>query len=170
LGADAVARRQAKEKIDIDVVPYLSIMVIVLKLLSLILIVVVLRIAVNPLGRRIVSLNLFTSRGAVVSPKEPTYIDCWPDKWVIYPGEANLPVEEIWNPNNILIETLDKVSAKKDKEYVVVMIRPGAVKTYRMLRPLIDRRGIEVGKDVVDASFKVNWDAAVKALAVVEEE
>ena len=48
-----MARRKPYEKIDINVEPFLSIMAIVLKLISLILVVIVMRIAMNPNAKRI---------------------------------------------------------------------------------------------------------------------
>ena len=50
-----MAHRRPYEKIDINVEPFLSIMAIVLKLISLILVVIVMRIAVNPKGKRIIA-------------------------------------------------------------------------------------------------------------------
>ena len=46
--------------------------------------------------------------------------------------------------------------------------RPKSVKFYRTVRSLLSKRPIDVGYDVVDPDFKVEWDEANKALGVAE--
>jgi hypothetical protein len=164
-----MARRKTYEKIDINVEPFLSIMAIVLKLISLILVVIVMRIAVNPHAKKIISLLAYEGRGNVENPKAPSYIDCFPDGVVIYPESIRVSWDALQRPDNAVEKLLDKVQAHKDDEYIVVMVRPESVKFYRAVRNLIGKRPIDVGYDVVDADFKVNWDAARKALGVAEE-
>jgi hypothetical protein len=43
------------------------------------------------------------------------------------------------------------------------------VKFYRTVRNLIEKRPIDVGYDAIDADFKVDWNAAEKALAISED-
>ena len=162
-----MARRKPYEKIDINVEPFLSIMAIVLKLISLILVVIVMRIAVNPKGKRIIAFaGLYSGHNNVTNPKIPSYIDCQQDKLVLYPGEVKVAWEELQQSGNPVEKLLDKVQAHKDDEYVVVMVRPGSVRLYRTVRNLIRKRPIEVGYDAIDADFKVDWNAAEKGLAI----
>ena len=166
-----MARRKAYEKIDINVEPFLSIMAIVLKLISLILVVIVMRIAMNPKGKRIVAFaGLYSGHGNTVNPKIPSYIDCHPDGLTLYSSDmpAGIPVtwDDLQRPSNAVYQLLDKVQQHKEDEYVVVMVRPQSVKFFRTVRNLIEKRPIDVGYDAIDADFKVDWDAAEKALAV----
>ena len=162
-----MARRRPYEKIDINVEPFLSIMAIVLKLISLILVVIVMRIAINPLGRKIVALEgLYQGRGNLDSPKEPSYIDCHPDGLVLYPGNVAVSWDELQRPDNAVEKLLDKVQGNKEREYVVVMVRPGSVKFYRTVRAMVGKRPIDVGYDAINAEYKVDWDEAQKALSV----
>jgi hypothetical protein len=46
------------------------------------------------------------------------------------------------------------------------MARPQSVKFFRTVCKLIEKRPIDMGYDAIDASFKVDWDAAEKALAI----
>src|ERR1041384_7547734 len=162
-----MARRKQYEKIDINVEPFLSIMAIVLKLISLILLVIVMRIAINPLGRKVVALpDLYEGRGNIEKPKEPSYIDCHPDGLMLYPGNTKVGWDELQRPNNAVETMLDKVQEHKDTQYVVVMVRPGSVKFYRTVRTLIGKRPVDVGYDAIDPEYKVDWDEDQKALAV----
>ena len=171
-----MARRKQYEKIDINVEPFLSIMAIVLKLISLILVVIVMRIAVNPNAVKVSALaGLYEGRGNTSgNPKSPSYIDCQHDGLVLYPGTAAVSVpmrthvtwEDLQRPGNAVEKLLDRVEENTAKEYVVVMVRPQSVKYYRTVRNLIQRRRVDVGYDAVDTDFKVDWNEAEKALGV----
>jgi hypothetical protein len=169
-----MARRKAYEKIDINVEPFLSIMAIVLKLISLILVVIVMRIAMNPKGKRIIAFaGLYSGHGNVANPKIPSYIDCHPEGLTLYsstiPAGAQVSWDDLQRPDNAVNQLLDKVQQHKDEEYVVVMVRPQSVKFYRTVRKLIEKRPIDVGYDAIDADFKVDWNEAEKGLAISED-
>ena len=165
-----MAGRKEYKQISIDVEPFLSIMAIVLKLISLILVVIVMRIAVNPKAKKIIALaGMWEGSGNVENPKVPSYIDCRADAIVLFPGGTRVAWEELQRPDNAVEKLLDKVQARKDEEYIVVMVRPQCVRFYRTIRSLIGKRPIDVGYDAVDTDFKVNWDAARKALSVAED-
>jgi|ERR1051326_1121884 hypothetical protein len=166
-----MARRKSYEKIDINVEPFLSIMAIVLKLISLILVVIVMRIAMNPKGKRIIAFSgLYSGHGNVTNPKIPSYIDCHPDGVTLYSNDRPKGTQVTWDdlqrPDNSVNQLLDKVQQHKDEEYVVVMVRPRSVKFYRTVRNLIEKRPIDVGYDAIDADFKVDWNEAEKGLAI----
>lgn len=165
-----MAYQRRRGKTDLDVVGFLSIMSIVTGLICLILFVIALRIAMNPKALQIVSFKLFSSSRADISnPKIPSYIDCRHDGLTLYPGEIRMTWEDLQRPENPLVEMLDRIQANAAQEYVIVMVRPQSVKFYRTVRNLIGKRPIDVGYDVIDADFKVNWDEAVRALGVVQE-
>ena len=165
-----MSRRRHYQKIDIDVEPFLSIMAIVLKLISLILVVIVMRIAVNPKGKKIVSIpGMREGRATEGEIKNPSYIDCTPDGAVIYPSDGKLITwEELQHPGNAIELLLDKVQANSDEEYIVLMVRPKSLKYYRTIRNMISKRPIDVGYDVMEANFLVDWDEATRGLAVSE--
>ena len=168
-----MARRKTYEKIDINVEPFLSIMAIVLKLISLILVVIVMRIVVNPNSRRIVNFGLYSGHGNETNPKVPSYIDCHLDGLTLYSSDMPAGVQVTWDdlqrPDNAVERLLDKVQQHKEEAYVVVMARPQSVKFFRTVRKLIEKRPIDVGYDAIDADFKVDWNAAERALAISED-
>ena len=171
-----MARKEYKP-ITIDVEPFLSIMAIVLKLITLILVVIVLRIVMNPKLKKVVALEgLYAGRGNTENPKEPAYLDCYPDRVMLYADKAvisNSTAEVTWEglqrPGNPVEALLDNIQAHKEDRYIVVMVRPKSVKLYRAVRNLVSKRPIDVGYDAVYADFKVNWDAARKALSIAED-
>ena len=160
-----MARQKTKTKTDLDVIGFLSVMSIVTGLICLILFVIALRIAMNPRALRIVSFKLFTSsRASPVNPKVPSYVDCTPEGLILYPGEVKLTWEALQRPDNELVKMLDRIQENTANEYIIVMVRPESVKFYRQVRKLVGQRPIDVGYDAIDAEFKIDWDAAVRAL------
>jgi|GEM_PF-1061452 len=166
-----MAGKKHYKQINIDVEPFLSIMAIVLKLISLILVVIVMRIAVNKDSKRIINLLPSSSRGGVTSDlaKEPSYIDCFSNSVVLYPLVVTNTWEELQRPDNAVDAMLDKIQAKSKTDYVIVMARPDSVKVFRQVRKMVNERTIDVGYDVVDADFKVDWIAAERRLGVERE-
>jgi len=165
-----VARKRAKGKTDLDVLGFLSVMSIVTGLICLILFVIALRIAMNPKLVKIVSFKLFSSsRANPNNPKVPSYIDCAPDGLTLYPGNKKLTWEDLQESGNELEKMLDRIQARTEEEYVIVMVRPKSVKFYRAVRSMLSKRPIDIGYDVIDADFKVNWSEALKSLGMAEE-
>ncbi|MCG3148462.1 MAG: hypothetical protein PCFJNLEI_01906 [Verrucomicrobiae bacterium] len=165
-----MAHQRTKTKTDLDVTGFLSIMSIVTGLICLILFVIALRIAMNPKLIKVVSFKLFTSsRADPQNPKSPSYIDCGPEGLTLYPGKTKVSWNDLQRPENAVVQMLDKIQANADNEYVIVMVRPQSVKFYRSVRKMVGQRPIDVGYDAIDADFKVDWDAAVRALGMSEE-
>lgn len=165
-----MARKRTKMKTDLDVTGFLSVMSIVTGLICLILFVIALRIALNPKLVKVVSFKLFSSsRSSPHNPKVPSYIDCGPEYIMLYPGSKKLTWENLQRPGNELEKMLDKIQEKREEEYVIVMVRPKSIDLYRTVRSLLGKRPIDIGYDVIDADFKVNWSEALRSLGVVEE-
>ncbi len=193
--------KKKKEKIDIDVMPYLSIMVCTLNLICLILIVTVMRIALNPHQLSVVSFEglyqgskgLFqrsakpaakatpSEDGSQSTPSEakvvaaktaqrvikvPSYIECSPDSIALFPGEGKTSLAELGQTNNPVVALMDKIQANHSNEYVIVLVRPNSVPTYRYVRRLASKRNIDVGYDVLDADSKIDWKKEARALNI----
>lgn len=165
-------KRKPKEKVDIDVVPYLSIMVIVLKLICLILIVTVMRIALNPKALKIMSfVGLYQGAATAETeknPKVPTYFDCFPDGVTVFPGGARASLADLaHDPDNSVVHTLDQLRQNATSEYAVLLVRPRSLMVYRMMRKMIAARNLDVGYDAIDADLKIDWRKEAKDLNII---
>lgn len=165
-----MAKQRTKTKTDLDVTGFLSVMSIVTGLICLILFVIALRIALNPKAMIIISFKLFTScRAAPTNPKVPSYIDCSPKGLTLYPGKTPVSWEDLQRPNNPLTKMLDKIQLAASNEYVIVMVRPESVKFYRAVRKIVGERAIDIGYDVIDADFDVDWEGQLKAMGFLDK-
>src|SRR5689334_21896628 len=124
-----MAGRKEYKKIDIDVEPFLSIMAIVMKLISLILVVIVMRIAAKKKIKVVALKDLWEgSAGNVENIKVPSYLDCFEDKVVIYPGNKTNTWDDLQHPGNAVEKLFDRIQANSSNDYVVVLARPQSVK------------------------------------------
>jgi hypothetical protein len=172
--------RKTKAKIDIDVLPYLSIMLSVLGIICLIIVVMVMNIALNPKAIAIVSFKgLFAGSqgggagtgpvevdGASQSPKIPSYLDCSAGGVSLFPGETNVLPAELMAPDNAVKTLLDKVEANSSNEYVIVLIRPGSLPVYRAIRKMLADRNIDIAYDTLEATATIDWRKEAKELNI----
>ena len=167
--------RKTKAKIDIDVLPYLSIMLSVLGIICLIIVVMVMNIALNPKAIAIVSFKgLYqgfgkTDGAAVTSDKEvklPTYLDCSASGISMFPGETNVSPSELTSPGNAVEKALDRIEANNAKEYVIVLVRPGSLPVYRAARKLLANRSIDIAYDTLEATATIDWRQEAKELNI----
>jgi len=168
-----MARKQ-KTKIDIDVLPYLSIMLSVLGIICLIIVVMVMNIALNPKAIAIVSFKglyegFSKTDGSITDgsiPKSPTYLDCSPAGISLFPGETNVPPAELAVPGNIVEQALDRIEKNTEHEYVIVLVRPGSLPVYRTVRKLLANRKIDIAYDPLEATAMIDWQKEAKELNI----
>lgn len=92
--------------------------------------------------------------------KEPTYIDVYRDRLVLYPDESVVPAGQIIQPGNRFEQVLKKVAAKKDREYIILLARPGSASMVRRLRRAIHDKQVDVGFELYEANRPVDLKSA----------
>ena len=178
---------KAKAKIDIEVMPYLSIMVCTLLIICLILIVTVMRVAMNPQAQAVVSFKaLYASKSFgtyraktptadELKAKEeakarafraPTYIECMPTQITMFPGQGLINVDVLKQPGNPMETMLTRMATNSTKEYVIMLVRPHSVSTYRAVRKMVKDFKVEYGYDVLVEGATIDWKAEAKALNI----
>ena len=49
------------------------------------------------------------------------------------------------NSDSLLIDFLQKVSRNREKEYILVVIRPSGIENFNLVRELVELRNIDIG-------------------------
>ena len=166
-------------KVDIDVVPYLSIMAIVLKLICLILIVMVMRIAINPDALKVIRYEKLwqppEEAETTTNPqggsekqisREPVYIDCHPDRVEIQPEGKVIQALELSEKNGTFETVIRRLESNSSNEFAIIIARPNSAPIYRFVRRQIAARKLTVGYDVLEGDVIIDWAKAMKDLAV----
>ena len=166
-------------KVDIDVIPYLSIMAIVLKLICLILIVMVMRIAINPDAIKVIrytelykppeEVNTTTDINAGATKqisKAPVYFDCHPDHLEIEPEGLIVSTLDLKERGGDFATVIRRLETNSAKEFGIVIARPESAPVYRFVRRELASRHLTLGYDVLESTVVINWAAAQSNLQV----
>lgn len=158
--------RPHKHDPEIDVLPYMDSMVIVLNLICLIIIIMIIPIIEN--AKQVSALSfeklLRSKENKSAQKLSPIYFDCRSDGVTILPGDVQVPVESLVQPGNEVEKVINRVQARSDEEYVILLVRPHSLPVYRYVRKEVLRRGILAGFDVIDSNVVLDWQAEAKKL------
>ncbi len=158
--------RPHKHDPEIDVLPYMDSMVIVLNLICLIIIVMIVPIIEN--AKQVSNMSfeklIRSKESKRVQTLSPIYFDCKPDGVSILPGDISVTQQDLVKPGNPVEKVLTRIQGRADEEYIILLVRPHSLPVYRYLRKEVLRRGILTGFDIVDADVVLDWRAEAKKL------
>jgi len=168
--------RKEKTKIDIDVLPYLSIMLCVLGIICLIIVVMVMNIALNPKAAKVLAFHMLYqgfAKGESATPgaggnvvKSPSYLDCSAEGVNIFPGDITVLAGELQQTSNQVKVVIDRIQGNASNEYVIVLVRPGSLPVYRQVRKMLANRPIDIAYDALEANAKIDWKKEAKDLNI----
>lgn len=82
--------------------------------------------------------------------KNPWYVEVERDQITIYPGEHRMSLKDLENKQNAFEELIERVKAKSESQYIVLLVRPYASSVARQLKKIIVDRKVDVGIDLLD--------------------
>jgi hypothetical protein len=86
--------------------------------------------------------------------KDANYIDVYRDRLDLYFDQGNrmesVPISDLEAKGNKLDQFIDTVSAVKDTQYIVMLVRPDSADIYRRLRSAIRARKIDLGMELFE--------------------
>ena len=105
---------------------------------------------------------------------KPVFIDCRKEGLVIHPGKRLVEFDQIWEHGNAWTNQIQSTQMRRDSEYFVFLIRPDGISSFQRskywlnnqihrneFQPVngtLNRRGILIGKDFIDANKKLNFE------------
>lgn len=143
-------RTIAKNHIEVELFPFLSILACTIGTLILLIIV----LTTQALEQQEVTIVAKTEKGEN-QRKNPRYIECRRDGVILYPSEEFVPQEQLANPNSALQKLIAQVKANQDKEYLIVALRPDGIDIFEAVRNLVEGEGIDIGYEPVDSTWKL---------------
>jgi len=93
---------------------------------------------------------------APVETKKTWYLDCYFNKFVVYPGaitqqwEQTPTYSQLDQPTNALMRVVEKVRSDTNNQSLVILLRPGSVMLSRSIRSLVGFQYKNVFLDVLD--------------------
>ncbi|WP_036479942.1 hypothetical protein [Myxosarcina sp. GI1] len=149
-------RRQtiSRKHTEVELFPFLSILACTIGTLILLIIV----LTTQAMNQQEVTIVAKAEEGGVNRSKSPRYIECRDDGVVLHPSEEFIPRANLNDPNSPLQKLIQQVKANKDKEYLIVALRPDGIDIFNQIRDLVEGEGIDIGYEPVD----FNWKLTIK--------
>lgn len=143
------ARGRGRRAPAAELFPFLSVLACMIGTLVL----VIISITSGVLGsRRSIVLVARDSQGRNLT-LQPRYVEVRGDGVLLHPGEVFVPESELERLGTPLHALLREVSANRDREYVIVALRPDGYPHFDRVRAQVERRGIQIGYEPVDAGW-----------------
>ncbi|PPS44788.1 hypothetical protein [Chroococcidiopsis sp. TS-821] len=151
---------RSRRTIEVELFPFLSVLVCVIGSLILLIVVVTAQIASNQRQVTIVAREDGQNQAKV-----PRYIECRSDGIIIHPEQSFVSREEINHAHSALQNLLAEVSLNKDKEYLIVAVRPDGIDVFQEVRALVEQQNIDIGFEPIDAGWQLKvQDAATRRI------
>ncbi|PSF39313.1 hypothetical protein C7H19_00555 [Aphanothece hegewaldii CCALA 016] len=135
---------------EVELFPFLSVLACTIGTLILLIIVLTTQL----LGEQQAITIIAKSETGENAAKTPRYLECRQDGIVIYPEEKFIPKQYL-NISDTLLELLLTIKQNRDKEYLIVAIRPDGIETFQEVRGLIEKQGIDIGYEPIDQNWKI---------------
>jgi biopolymer transport protein ExbD len=144
-------RLRNQSPITIELFPFLSILACTIGTLILLIIVITTQVFSN--NREITIIA--TSEDGTNRTKTPRYIECRKDGVLLHPSQTFVPEYQLTASNSSLSQLLSELRRNKDKEYLIVAVRPDGIEVFQKVRNLVEEQGIDIGYEPIDQGWKL---------------
>ena len=143
-----------KQHIEIELFPFLSILACTIG--SLILLIIVL--TTQALNKQQVTIVAKADEQGVNATKSPRYLECRSDGVVLYPSKELIPVDQLEKPNSPLQQLIAELKTNRDREYLIVALRPNAIDVFNQVRAILEQEEIDIGYEPLDAGWTLKTE------------
>ncbi|MBF2021892.1 MAG: hypothetical protein IGR93_17805 [Hydrococcus sp. C42_A2020_068] len=147
-------RSHSHQSIETELFPFLSVLACTIGTLILLIIVLTMQLFTSQREVTIVAKNETNEIGKNRS-KTPHYIECRREGVIIHPSQKFVAQENLEEPNSALINLINEVKAKRDREYVIVALRPDGLEVFQKVRDLIEKEEIDIGYEPIEKDWKL---------------
>ncbi len=137
--------------IELELFPFLSVLVCTIGTLILLIIVVTSQILSNQRQVTIIA----RSESGQNQTKIPRYIECQGNGIIIHPSQDLVLKKDIDSPSSALRRLLNEVSSRRNEEYLIVAIRPDGIDVFDKVRNLIEKENIDIGFEPIDEGWRL---------------
>ncbi|MDJ0845225.1 hypothetical protein [Crocosphaera sp.] len=145
-------RSFAKKSLEVELFPFLSILACTIGTLILLIIVLTTQLLKNEREITIIAKQETTGEN---QGKLPKYIECREDGVLLHPSQVFVPKADINNRRSPLNQLIREVQKNKDKQYLIVVLRPQGIDVFQQVRDIVEKRGIDIGYEPIDADWKL---------------
>lgn len=148
-----IPRKQSQ--ITIELFPFLSILACTIGTLILLIIVITTQVFSNSREITIIA-DLEDGQNRT---KTPRYIECRKDGVLLHPSQIFVPDYQLNAYNSSLSQLLAELRQNRDKEYLIVAVRPDGIEVFKQVRRLVEEQRIDIGYEPIDQGWKLKIEA-----------
>lgn len=147
-------KRKSHQKTELELFPFLSVLACTIG--SLILLIIV--ISTQTLNSNPEVKIIAQTEDGVNQKKQPRYIESKEDGVILYPSQEFVAKNQLANPNSALTKLIQEVSNNRDKEYIIIAIRPKGIEVFEQVRNMLEKEKIDIGYEPIEEGWtlKVN--------------
>jgi biopolymer transport protein ExbD len=156
-------RSHSRQSIETELFPFLSVLACTIGTMILLIIVLTMQLFTTQREVTIVAKSETGEMGKNRN-KTPRYIECRQDGVIIHQvsqknnsqsSQQFVAKKNLENQNSALIKLINEVKAKRDREYVIVALRPDGLEVFQKVRALIEKEEIDIGYEPVEKDWKL---------------
>ena len=142
-----------KRQTEVELFPFLSVLACTIGTLILLIIVLTTQ-ALQPQEAVVVAKVDANSRGANKN-KTPLYIEARQDGFVLHPNKEFAPRADLYDERSPLRKTIANLKANKDKQYLILILRPDGLEMFDKIRELVEQDGIDIGYEPLEYGLEL---------------
>jgi biopolymer transport protein ExbD len=151
-----------KQQAEVELFPFLSVLACTIGTLVLLIIVLTTQ-AGEPQEATIVAKTDENSQGSngkknsIYSGrnKTPVYIEARKDGFVLHPSKQFAPRTELYDEKSTLRKTIANLKANKNKQYLILVLRPDGLEMFDKARQLVRGEGIDIGYEPLEYGLEL---------------
>jgi biopolymer transport protein ExbD len=146
-------RSFSRQATQIELFPFLSVLACTIG--TLILLIIVLTTNLFDAQKEVTILAKADREQGQNKNKTPRYIECRGNGIVIYPEQQFVAKNDLDKSNAFLMQLLSQMKQRRDREYIIVTIRPDGVETFQKVRLLVEAQQIAIGYEPIEEDWKL---------------
>ncbi|NES21614.1 MAG: hypothetical protein F6K41_22470 [Symploca sp. SIO3E6] len=139
---------------NVELFPFLSVLVCTIGTLILLIIVSASQILNSQSEVTIIAKN----EDGKNQRKNPHYIECREDGIIIHPSQEFVAREDLTNSSSPLSQLILQVSTRKEQEYIIVAVRPDGFPIFNQVRSRLEQADIDIGFEPIDQGWKLKFN------------
>lgn len=145
-----------KNRAEIELFPFISVLACTIGTLILLIIVMTTQ-ALEP-QEAVVVAKTEEGKGANKN-KTPIYIECRQDGFILHPSKEFAPRADIYDEQSPLRKTIARLKANKDKQYLIVILRPDGLEMFNQIRNLVQEQGVDIGYEPLEFGLELKIES-----------
>ena len=145
-------RHFSKNRLEVELFPFLSILACTIGTLILLIIVLTTQLLKN---EREITIIAKTETSGENQGKIPRYIECREDGVLLHPSQEFIPKSQLDNVRSPLNQLIREVRKNRDRQYLIVALRPDGIEVFQQIRNRVEKEGIDIGYEPIDKNWKL---------------